>query len=76
MKDEELSYLPCGGKWIRANHHSRGASFDEVINQGTDRCDKNDHLMMEKVSDSEISCRYTRAKSRGIATAVLTKKSK
>ena len=69
--------IPCGGKWILANHHSRGASFDELINQGTDRCDKNDHVMMEKVSDSEISCKYTRAKSRVvIATAVLTKKSK
>lgn len=69
--------IPCSGKWILANHHSRGASFDEVITQGTDRCDKNDHVMMEKVSDSEISCKYTRAKSRVvIATAVLTKKSK
>ena len=69
--------IPCSGKWILANHHSNGASFDEVITQGTDRCDKNDHVMMEKVSDSEISCKYTRAKSRVvIATAVLTRKSK
>src|SRR2546427_2580317 len=69
--------IPCSGKWILADHHSSGATFNEVITQGTDRCDKNDHVIIEKVNDSEISCKYTRAKSRVvIPTAVRTRKSK
>lgn len=71
----EYPNIPCRGKWALIDMNSRAASFTEVITQGTDRCDNNNHVMIEKINDSEISCKYTRASSRVvIATAVLSKK--
>ena len=67
--------IPCSGGWTLIDKNSRGASFIEVITHGTDRCDNNNHVMIEKMNDSEISCKYTRASSRVvIATAILSKK--
>ena len=67
--------IPCRGKWILIDKTSVGASFTEVITQGTDRCDNNSHVLIEKINDSEISCKYTHASSRVvIATATLSKK--
>lgn len=66
--------IPCKGTWKLIEKNSRSASFNEVITQGVDRC-INSHVTVEKVSASELSCRYTHVKSRAvIATAVLTKK--
>lgn len=71
----EYPNIPCRGRWTLIEVNSRGGSFTEVITQGTDRCDNNNHVMIEKVNDSEISCKYTRASSRVvIATATLSKK--
>lgn len=71
----EYPNIPCSGSWNLTNKHSRGASFTEYITQGTDRCVQNERVMIEKVSDSEISCKYVHAGSREVvATAVLTKK--
>jgi hypothetical protein len=65
--------IPCKGTWKLIEKNSRSASFNEVITQGIDQC-TNSHVTVEKVSASEISCRYTHLKSRAvIATAVLTK---
>jgi hypothetical protein len=67
--------IPCRGKWDLIDKNSREATFTEVIAQGTDRCGNNGHVMVEKVSASEISCRFTHAGSRAvIATVVLSKK--
>jgi hypothetical protein len=64
----------CKGTWKLIEKNSRSASFSEVITQGIDQC-TNSHVTVEKLSASEISCRYTHLKSRAvIATAVLTKK--
>ena len=71
----EYPNIPCRGRWTLIDINSRAASFTEVITQGTDLCDTNNHVMIEKVNDSEISCKYTRASSRNvIATATLSKK--
>jgi hypothetical protein len=71
----EYPNIPCGGRWTLIDKNSRGASFTEVITRGADRCDNNSHVMIEKVNDSEISCKYTHAQSRVvIATVVLSKK--
>jgi len=71
----EYPNIPCRGRWTLIDMNSRAASFTEVITQGTDLCDNNNHVMIEKMNDSEISCKYTRASSRVvIATAVLSKK--
>ena len=75
----EIEYpnIPCRGSWKLIDKNSGGASFTEVITQGGNRCANNSHVMLEKVNDSEISCKYTHARSRVvIATVVLSKKSK
>jgi hypothetical protein len=71
----EYPNIPCRGRWTLIDKNSVGASFTEVITQGIDRCGNNSHVMIEKVNVSEISCKFTHARSRVvIATAVLSKK--
>jgi hypothetical protein len=72
----EYPNIPCGGSWTLTNKHSRGASFTEYITHGTDRCVQNERVIIEKVSDSEISCKFIYAGTREVvATAMLTKRS-
>jgi hypothetical protein len=72
----EYPDIPCQGRWDLIDKNSRAATFTEVITQGADRCANNSHVMVEKTSASEISCRFTHAGSRAvIATVVLSKKS-
>lgn len=67
--------IPCRGAWKLIEKNSRSASFTEVITQGLDQCENNSHVMIEKLSASELSCRYAHPGSRAvIATVVLTKK--
>ena len=71
----EYPNIPCRGRWTLIDKNSVGASFTEVITQGTDRCGNNSHVLIEKINDAEISCKYTYASSRAvIATATLSKK--
>ena len=70
----EYPNIPCQGRWNLIQSNTSGARFVEVINQG-DHCATNSHVMLQKVNDSEISCKYTYANNRAvIATAVLSKK--
>jgi len=67
--------IPCKGTWKLIEKNSRSASFTEVITQGLDQCENNSRVMVEKLSASEITCRYAHPGSRAvIATVVLTKK--
>lgn len=71
----EYPNIPCRGTWSLTSKNSSGASFTETITQGTDRCVNGERIRIERVSDSEISCKFSHAGSRVvIATAVLTKK--
>jgi hypothetical protein len=71
----EYPDIPCDGRWDMIDKNSREARFSEVITQGTDRCGNNGGVMVEKVSASEISARFTHAGSRAvIATVMLSKK--
>jgi hypothetical protein len=71
----EYPNIPCSGQWTLIDKNSSGASFTEVITQGTDRCGTNSHVMIEKTNDSEISCRYMHPSSRVvIATVTLSRK--
>jgi hypothetical protein len=79
VRDETYSIdypdIPCKGTWKLIEKSSQSASFTEVITQGLDQCENNSHVMVEKVSASEISCRYAHAGSRAvIATVALAKK--
>ena len=67
--------IPCAGKWTLIDSSTSEARFIEEITQGIDRCATDSHVTIQKLNDSEISCRYTYARSRAvIATAVLSKK--
>jgi hypothetical protein len=71
----EYPNIPCRGTWALLDKNSGGASFTEVITQGTDLCDNNSHIMLEKINDSEVSLKYTHAAGRVvIATATLSKR--
>jgi len=71
----EYPNIPCRGTWSLTNKNSRGASFVEFITHGTDRCVNNERVLIERVSDSEISCKFSHAGSRAvIATVVMSKK--
>ncbi len=71
----EYPNIPCKGKWTLLDKSSVGASFTEVISEGTNLCGTNSHVMLEKINESEISCKYTHEGSRAvIATATLSKK--
>ncbi|HKE55068.1 MAG TPA: hypothetical protein VKB46_00135 [Pyrinomonadaceae bacterium] len=73
----QVSYpnIPCGGKWKLNSGSSRTATFTELITTNAGRCGNNSQVLIDKVSDSEISCKYSHAGSRlVVATAVLTKK--
>jgi hypothetical protein len=68
--------IPCAGKWTLIDNTTSEARFIEEITQGKDRCATNSHVTIQKVSESEISGKYTYAQSRAvIATVVLTRKS-
>lgn len=67
--------IPCKGTWKLIEKNSQSASFTEVITKGLDKCDNNSHVMVEKLNESEISCRYAHEGSRAvIATVVLKRK--
>jgi len=67
--------IPCKGTWKLIEKNSRSASFTEVITQGLDQCENNSHVMVEKLSASEITCRYAHPGGRAvIATVVLKRK--
>ncbi len=70
----EYPNIPCQGRWTLIESNTSEARFVEVITQG-DRCATNSRVMIQKVNDSEISCKYTYARNRlVIATVVLTKR--
>jgi len=67
--------IPCGGRWELDDKSSRGASFTEVLTRGADLCSNYGHVTVEKINDSEISCRFSHAGRRDVvATAVLSKR--
>jgi hypothetical protein len=71
----EYPNIPCQGKWTLLDKSSVGASFTEVISEGANLCGTNSHVMLEKINDAEVSCKYTHEGSRAvIATATLSKK--
>jgi hypothetical protein len=73
----EYPNIPCRGRWTLIDKRRDGASFTEVITQGTDLCGNNSHVLIERTNDSEMSCKYTHPSIRVvIATATLSRKAK
>ncbi len=66
--------LRCVGKWTLVEMGADRATFKETIVNGLDRCSTGGDILIEKISDSQVSYKYTLPVIGEIATATLSKK--
>jgi hypothetical protein len=69
----EYPSLRCGGKWTLVELGDGSAKFKEVITRGLDSCSSNGDILIEKISDSQLSYKYTLPVIGEVATATLRK---
>jgi hypothetical protein len=71
----EYPSLSCRGKWVLQSKEAGKARFKEVITQGLNRCENNGAVLIEKISDTQLSFKYSSPNTASItSTAVLKKK--
>ena len=70
----EYPSLRCGGKWTLVETGERSAKFKEVITRGLERCSSDGDISVERISDDEVSYRYTLPVIGEVATAQLRKR--
>jgi hypothetical protein len=70
-----ISYpsLRCGGVWMPVEIDEGKAKFKELISNGLERCSSNGDILIEKISDSQVSYKYTLPMIGEVATATLSK---
>jgi hypothetical protein len=69
----EYPSLRCGGKWTLVEMGDGRAEFKEVITRGLDRCSSDGDILIEKISDSQLSYKYNLPVIGEVATATLSK---
>jgi hypothetical protein len=69
----EYPSLRCGGKWALVEMGDGRATFKETITRGLDRCSDGGDISIEKLSDHQISYKYTLPVIGEVATATLSK---
>jgi hypothetical protein len=69
----EYPSLRCGGKWTLIEMGEGKAKFKEVITRGAERCSSDGDISIEKISDHQISYKYTLPVIGEVATATLNK---
>ena len=69
----EYPSLRCGGKWTLTEMGEGRATFKETITRGLDKCSNGGDITIEKISDSQISYKYTLPIIGEVATATLSK---
>jgi len=69
----EYPSLRCGGKWTFVEASDGTAKFKETITRGLERCSSGGDIQIEKISDDEISYKYTLPVIGEVATATLSK---
>jgi hypothetical protein len=69
----EYPSLRCAGKWILVETGEGQAQFKEVITRGLDRCSSDGDILIEKISDNQVSYKYTLPVIGEVATAKLSK---
>ena len=71
----EYPNIPCSGSWKVVDQNSGGGTFTEIITNGKSLCANNSRILLQKVSDRELSLKYSHENTRAvIATATLSKK--
>lgn len=71
----EYPSLSCGGEWALVDKSFSSARFKEKITYGIGRCVDDGDIIIERVSDSQISFKYIEPNSTVImASAILNKK--
>lgn len=71
----EYPSLSCGGQWVLMDKTSFRATFKEKITYGVGRCVDNGSIIVERVSDSQLSFRYRQPNSTEVvASSILNKK--
>ena len=70
----EYPSLRCGGKWTLVEMNDGRATFKETITRGLERCSNGGDISIEKISDSQISYKYTLPIIGEVATATLSKR--
>lgn len=69
----EYPSLRCAGKWTLVETGEGHAKFKEVITRGLDRCSTDGDILIEKISDNQVSYKYTLPIIGEVATAKLSK---
>ena len=69
----EYPSLRCGGKWTLMEMGDGRAQFKEEITRGQDRCSSNGDILVERISDYQVSYKYTLPVIGEVATATLSK---
>lgn len=71
----EYPSLSCRGTWTLIEKGTEKARFKETITQGLSRCENNGSVLIEKISDTQISFKYSSPNTRAVtSTAVLSKR--
>jgi hypothetical protein len=70
----EYPSLRCGGKWTLVEISEDHAKFKESINRGLDKCSDGGDITLEKISDSQVSYKYTLPIIGEVASATLRKR--
>jgi len=71
----EYKDIPCSGSWKIVDQNSSGGTFTEIITKGTTLCVNKSRILLQKVSDTELSLKYSHENTRTVvATATLRKK--
>jgi hypothetical protein len=69
----EYPSLRCGGKWTLVEMDETTAKFKETINRGLERCSNDGDILIKKISDEQITYKYTLPIIGEVATATLSK---
>jgi hypothetical protein len=69
----EYPSLRCGGTWTLVEMGDGRAKFKETISRGLDTCSNGGDILIEKISDSQISYKYTLPAIGEVASATLSK---
>lgn len=72
-----ISYpdIPCSGVWAIVDQNSSGGTFREIISKNVSNCANNSQILLQKVTDNELTLKYSHENTREvIATATLRKR--
>lgn len=67
--------IPCSGVWAIVDQTSTGGTFREIISKNVSNCANNSQILLQKVTDNELTLKYSHENNRAVvATATLRKR--